>query len=280
MRLSPPTRRRARPALPATLILATVVAMVPTSASAAATPPTGGVSPTAAATPRPGAAPRRTIRASPPRPGQISRPTWLTKVTITEYFPVPESWFSGRRVDAPGLGTRHRVDWLYSARGLSMEGEGMGLDGRMYHIDGLGRGGWVDKRGTPWCVCAGVYWRAGGYWYNGLGQFTWPYERGGWFRGTGVRFKALPGVSFKAGVAKPLTFNESVAVDPSLIPLGSKIYIPAYKRISGGSGWYYADDTGGAINGRHLDVYRTPPSSPRDPGRTLSSERIYVVPPK
>ena len=28
-----------------------------------------------------------------------------------------------------------------------MEGDGYGLDGRMYHIDSLGDGGWVTKSG-------------------------------------------------------------------------------------------------------------------------------------
>ena len=38
-----------------------------------------------------------------------------------------------------------------------------------------------------------------------------------------------------------------IAVDPRVIELGSKIYIPGY-----GEG--IADDTGGAIKGRHIDV--------------------------
>lgn len=38
------------------------------------------------------------------------------------------------------------------------------------------------------------------------------------------------------------------AVDPRVIPLGSKIYVPGY-------GWGVARDTGGAIKGRKLDVW-------------------------
>jgi 3D (Asp-Asp-Asp) domain-containing protein len=39
-----------------------------------------------------------------------------------------------------------------------------------------------------------------------------------------------------------------IAVDPDIIPLGSKVYIPGY-------GTAVAGDTGGAINGHHIDVY-------------------------
>ena len=40
----------------------------------------------------------------------------------------------------------------------------------------------------------------------------------------------------------------TVAVDPHVIPMGSKIYIPGY-------GWGRAVDTGGAIRGRKIDVW-------------------------
>lgn len=43
-------------------------------------------------------------------------------------------------------------------------------------------------------------------------------------------------------------YAKVVAVDPSVIPLGSKLYIPGY-------GVAYAEDTGGAINGYHVDLY-------------------------
>ena len=40
----------------------------------------------------------------------------------------------------------------------------------------------------------------------------------------------------------------TIAVDPSIIPLGSKVYIPGY-------GMAIASDTGGAINGNIVDLY-------------------------
>jgi len=56
-----------------------------------------------------------------------------------------------------------------------------------------------------------------------------------------------------------------IAVDPSLIPLGSVVYIqfPAdirYQKTADGkdwdmNGWYVARDTGGAIKGNHIDLF-------------------------
>jgi 3D (Asp-Asp-Asp) domain-containing protein len=76
----------------------------------------------------------------------------------------------------------------------------------------------------------------------------------------------------------PLHFYQSIAVDPSVIPLGSKVYVPAY-RNDGYGGWFVAQDTGGAITGHHIDVYRSPPASPDDGGQYLTGERIFVIAP-
>ena len=40
----------------------------------------------------------------------------------------------------------------------------------------------------------------------------------------------------------------TIAVDPSIIPLGSKVYIPGY-------GMAIAADTGGAIKGNKIDLF-------------------------
>src|SRR5581483_3590199 len=60
----------------------------------------------------------------PPHVTQVTRPRWLPGMLITEYYPAPERWFPARLVRAPGLPGRHRDGWLYSARGLAMQGEG------------------------------------------------------------------------------------------------------------------------------------------------------------
>ena len=214
----------------------------------------------------------------------IGRSRWLAGVTVTEYYPVPEAWFVGRKVATPGLTTKHRIDWLYSATGVSMEGTGLGLDGRTYHIDALGSGGWVTERGRPsvpghdgWTGGA-PYWRAGAYWLTRSRRVTFPLDGGGWSAGTGRRYVPLPGVTFAEGESKPLRFYRSLAVDPDLIPLGSKIYIAAYADTAGG-GWFRAEDVGGAIINRHVDVYRSPPENPDEASNLFEDQRIYVIPP-
>lgn len=213
----------------------------------------------------------------------VSKPRWLTKVVTTEYYPAPEKWFVGARVDAPGLARQARVDWLYSARGLSMEGDGIGTDGKMYHIADVGSGGWITEGGKrarfgvggPWSP----FWRSSGLWKSGGGKVTFPLLDGGWFAGEGKRYVPPSGITFAPGLSRPLVFYRSVAVDPRLIPLGSLVYLPDYVAANG-DGWFRADDTGGAIKGRHIDVYRRPPATSDDHGLYAKNRRIFVVPKK
>jgi 3D (Asp-Asp-Asp) domain-containing protein len=253
-----------------------MVALPPRAARASKLPggsggvPIGGLAPT-----------HKRPSKTPPPPSKHAHGVWLASVTITEYWPAPESWFVGRLVRAPGLPDRHRIDWLYSAEGMSMEGEGIGLDGRMFHIDSLGDGGWVTVDGSPTSPSDGwsagpPFWRAGGYWTNRTGGVTFPLLAGGWWHGAGRRYVPLPGVTFARGPSLPLSFYQSIAVDPNVIPLGSRVYVPAY-RNDGHGGWFIAQDTGGAISGTHIDVYRSPPRSRHEGGQYLTGQRIFVV---
>ncbi len=204
----------------------------------------------------------------------------LRGVVVTEYFPVPEAWFNGARVTAPGLRAAHRVDWLYSARGLLMEGEGIGLDGRRYHAASFASGGWIDRRGRGTRFGGSgrssdpPYWYRERYWRDRRGLVTYPLERGGWAHGRGRTSAPARGSTFAAGEARRLTYWRSVAVDPRVIALGSAVRIPAYGR------WFCAQDTGGAIDGRHVDVYRPPPAERFAGGRTITGQRVRVVPPR
>jgi hypothetical protein len=224
-------------------------------------------------------------------PGKIPRPPskhakgrWMSRFTLTEYWPAPEAWFVGELVRAPGLPGLYPIDWLYCASGISMQGEGLGVDGRLYHIAAIGDGGWVTAKGRPTLASDGFvagtpYWRAGGYWRNRSGGVTFPLQRGGWSAGRGRRYVPLRNVSFAVGPSLPLRYYRSIAVDPSVIPLGSRVYIPAY-RHDGYGGWFVAQDTGGAIGGRHIDVYRPPPPVATDFGRYDVGQRVFVVRPK
>ncbi len=137
-----------------------------------------------------------TIKAPPPPPiGGTGK--WLAGFELTEYYPALESWFTGRAVSAPGLSAPHRIDWLYSARGLSMEGDGIGLDGHQYHIDNLGSGGWLTaggSRGAKFGVGASApFWRTGGFWRSSSGQLTFPLANGNWSSGVGRPVRAPAG---------------------------------------------------------------------------------------
>ncbi len=134
----------------------------------------------------------------PRAPSKNAHGKWLSGVTVTEYWPSPESWFTGEEVKAPGLPGKHRIDWLYSAMGMSMQGEGIGLDGRMYHIAKLGNGGWVTASGkrtsaTDGFAAGSPYWRAGGYWRTSGGAVTFPLASGGWSAGTGKHYVPCEG---------------------------------------------------------------------------------------
>jgi hypothetical protein len=196
----------------------------------------------------------------PPPPPQvehlITSPRWVNDVLVTEYWPSPERWFSGRLVRAPGIPGRHRVDWLYGARGLPMEGEGIGSDGRVYHFAGPYDIGWVNALGGHTAPC-----RAPGFWTNG---------RPHWL--------ARPGAAqFAPGHSRTLVYWKSVAVDRRLIPFGSRIFTRALCATPA-RGWAIARDTGGAIKGAHIDVYRPPPPQLQN-GLSLRGQAMLVVPP-
>ncbi len=217
------------------------------------------------------------------RTAAVKKRTWVSGVQVTEYWPVPEAWFIGKAVSAPGLSRPARIDWLYSGRGMSMEGDGIGLDGRRYHIESLGRAGWLNRKGRSTSPGSGgwssgpPWWRNAHVWFDRKGRPTFPLPDGTWYRGVGRRYAGERGISFAPGPSRDLEYYGSIAVDRSLIPLGSRVYIPAYKRVNGG--WFTAADVGGAISSRHVDVFRPPPSQPFGDGRSLAGQRILVDPP-
>jgi 3D (Asp-Asp-Asp) domain-containing protein len=165
-----------------------------------------------------------------------------------------------------------------------MEGSGVDRFGRPARIAELGSTGWVNAAGRPTVpVCLGKWsngfpvWLIGG-WRNARGGVTFPLASGGWSNGPGARTFPYGGVTFAPEPATPLVYYHSIAVDPRLIPLGSHVYVPAYRQLGGG--WFIAQDTGGAIKGHHIDVYRPPPPTPADLGRYMKGQRILVIPPK
>lgn len=214
----------------------------------------------------------------------VTKPAWLPRMLVTEYYPAREDWFAGQRIATPGLSKRKsKIDWLYSAVGMSMEGDGLGTDGKRYHIDNLGRGGWIGRDGkkADWSSSnrnRTPFWRSSGYWRNKKRAVTFQLEDGSWYNGVGKRWIAPKGITFASGPSLPLRYYRSVATDRSFIARGSLLWIGRY-RANNGDGWFRADDTGGAIKGRHIDVYRKPPRVIGDAG-SYANQRIYVVPPR
>jgi hypothetical protein len=222
----------------------------------------------------------------PPPVTQVKRARWLSGVLVTEYFPAPERFFTGRLVSAPGLPGRYRIDWLYSARGLAMQGQGLGRDGRMYHFAGPYSLTWRNARGefTYPCTESPGHWTRGRpawigpTWLNPRGTITFPLPKAAWSNGRPQR--AIPAEErprFARGAARTLAYWRNVAVDPRLVPQGSAVFVPAYCRTPS-RGWFTAADTGGAILGLHIDVYRAPPERRWD-SRVLRRQKIFVVPP-
>jgi len=49
--------------------------------------------------------------------------------------------------------------------------------------------------------------------------------------------------------------GRTIAVDPDVIPLGSKVYIEFPKEYISMNGWYIAEDTGSKVKGNTIDVF-------------------------
>jgi 3D domain-containing protein len=229
---------------------------------------------------------RPAAQGCPPRPPvtehRIVRPRWVAGAIVTEYYAIRENWFHGRLVHAPGLPGRHRVDWLYGPRGLAMNGEGLGSDGRFYHFAGPYSIGWVNAAGGATTPCWNGVWTGGAPawldfgWRNPSGV-TYPLAGGSWSNGPSARRLAPPaGLRFALGRSRTLPFWHAVATDPNVIPYGSRVFLPAYCDTPA-HGWFRALDTGGAIIGFHVDVYRPPPE--RLVLHALRDQPMYVLPP-
>jgi 3D (Asp-Asp-Asp) domain-containing protein len=76
---------------------------------------------------------------------------------------------------------------------------------------------------------------------------------------------------------------KSIAVDPSVVPLGTRVYIPelAGKTMPDGSvhdGWVQADDTGGAILGNHIDFFVQDRAAYLSLAKSLGLSSVTLIP--
>jgi 3D (Asp-Asp-Asp) domain-containing protein len=131
---------------------------------------------------------------------------------------------------------------------ISREGTGRLRDGRLLNF-------------SERCPCARDGHEGSRICYEEVDQAAFPWGKGGTL----------------AGSAAPLRPFRTAAVDPALIPLGTVLYIPAWR---GGhwpdgtvrDGCFRAADSGSAIRGRHVDLFAGRPEwaqalARRGPGR-------------
>jgi 3D (Asp-Asp-Asp) domain-containing protein len=221
-----------------------------------------------------------TLRGSSAAPPPGLSGTYL----VTEYFPVPERWFVGRPVAAEGLPGRYRQDFLYSPRGVSMEFDGVTRSGERIHLANDEGITWVNRNGYAtlprpdgrWSDGAPA-WRDVG-WRNGDGRPTFHRLRGGWSNGRGVRLERSP-MRFAPGPSERfLRYWHTAAVDPRVIPLGSRIYVPRFRNAPN-RGWFVAQDTGSTIIGHQIDLYVPPPARSDSDLQFSGRIPVRVIPP-
>lgn len=140
---------------------------------------------------------------------------------ITNYTLARETELSGQRsgnkskVKGRGLPGTYAWEFLCSGRGVAMQGTGVDVGGQYVHY--VSGGGGFCGHDKHLCDCKNA------------------------------KFALTTGVYGSTG--RELVEYFSIAVDPNVIPYGSYVWIDAMKR------WFRADDTGGAIDGQHIDIY-------------------------
>ncbi|MGF6290507.1 3D domain-containing protein [Paraburkholderia youngii] len=148
---------------------------------------------------------------------------------ITHYIIADERDAHGPMVQARDVSGSHRQDFLYGAGGVPMQGTGETLDHRFIRWNG-GGGGWHhNAAGNPDIL-------------NNPAQAR------------------LSETDAAHGRFADVVANRSIAVDPTVIPPRSRVYITSGNgsRVVGERS---ADDTGGGIRGAHIDHFSGPGSA-------------------
>ncbi|MGF6871782.1 3D domain-containing protein [Paraburkholderia sp. MM5477-R1] len=136
---------------------------------------------------------------------------------ITGYHVCFEQDFTGEIVIARGTNDQHKRDFLYGARGVVMQGTGKASNGRYIRPIQVNSGWHRNSHGNR------------DYLNNP----------------DGVAFSYTDSVQ---GAFGPVTENRSIAVDPNVIPKHAQVEIEIVGRR-------FADDTGSAITGHHIDNF-------------------------
>jgi len=177
---------------------------------------------------------------------QEQQPETLKDVILTVYHVCLESEMAeGQTIaDPQGITGTFYKKFLYSAKGVVMQGSGQAIDGKTIKYVS-GGGGWINKDGQPTFLCKD------GSWSNGP-PFWIANEQS-------VVFEELPQNTYKGTYGDVYPWY-SIAVDPSVIPIGSIVYIEildGWKLKNGEilNGYFMAVDTGPAIKENHIDIF-------------------------
>jgi 3D (Asp-Asp-Asp) domain-containing protein len=135
---------------------------------------------------------------------------------ITAYNCCDEDDFTGDKVDAKNVGKR-KQDFVFSGRGVCMQGTGVGTDGKYISISNPGD----------------IQWNPGYAGVKNPDAAVFVYS-------TAV-----------TGAYGALTADGSIAIDPTILPKHHRVDIIGPRALGERKG----DDTGGAIKGHHIDNY-------------------------
>lgn len=98
--------------------------------------------------------------------------------------------------------------------------------------------------------------------YSSNGKVNY-YDKSGNYLGSGKKYisnaSAYTGDTITATGQRPRW--GTIAVDPKVIPLGSKVYVPYYDKV------FIANDTGGIIRGTMIDIFMKSATNMRNFGR-------------
>jgi 3D (Asp-Asp-Asp) domain-containing protein len=171
----------------------------------------------------------------------VASDTTLEGVKVTRYTLVSEAETSGSRTgDAStlchqnGLSGCYHKEFLCSGYGVAMQGTGRADNGKYIQY-----------------VSGGGGWNSNHTWLNNCG---------------GAHFAETDGVRGSSG--RSLVERFSIATDTSLIPSGWFVWVDSEGQ------WFRADDTGGAIDGRHVDIYV---GTDRSDANQTNTTRVYVT---
>lgn len=140
-----------------------------------------------------------------------------SKFLITGYNICLESDFTGQLVSGIGLDKKHIDGFLFSARGVPMQGTGKTTDGDFVHLKSM--------------TCG---------WHLNAAQNR--------DRVSNTECVSFEQVTAARGAYNPISEDHSIAVDPRIIPKRSRVEIAGVGKRS-------ADDTGSAIINYHIDNF-------------------------